>query len=332
MKKVLFSLLLFSIFFVSCNNKSNVGLPPSTGAASELLVIMKNSKWDSALGDSLRMLFSAPQRGLNQAEPMFDLSQINQDEFKGLFEKNRKIIRFNISDSVKTESIGARKNVKSSPQIIVEVNAKTDSAAFVIVKSRFASIVTMLRETEYQRINSAFASTANVSLKEGMAKNFGFFCTMPESFFKAKQTDIFAWYRLEHSKYSQAMLVYVNDFVDSSQFVANNIITTRNNVCKANIPGSVPGSYMSTDTTHFIPIVDTVLFANSIAVETRGLWNVVGDFMGGPFLSYTFLDKTKKKVITLDSYVYYPNKDKRDLLLQLEAIMHSFTYADSQEK
>ncbi len=58
-------------------------------------------------------------------------------------------------------------------------------------------------------------------------------------------------------------------------------------------------------------------------METRGVWNVVGDFMAGPFLSYTVVDERHGRLITLEGYVYAPNKPKRDYLRQMEAILYS---------
>jgi hypothetical protein len=50
---------------------------------------------------------------------------------------------------------------------------------------------------------------------------------------------------------------------------------------------------------------------------------VENDFMGGPFVSYTFVDEKRNRVVTLDGYVYAPNAPKRDLMIQLESIMYS---------
>jgi hypothetical protein len=45
--------------------------------------------------------------------------------------------------------------------------------------------------------------------------------------------------------------------------------------------------------------------------------------MAVPFISYTFPDERSGNLVTLEGYVYYPNHDKRDDLLQLQAILHS---------
>jgi len=310
---------------ISCTHSNKNGLPPSTGPMSEVLVVLPNQNWDGNIGDVLKDLFSSAQNGLNQSEPLFDLMQITNAEFKGLFERYRKILKVFISDTVSRDQVIAKDDVFSAPQIIVEVYAKTEQGAVDLLNSRFSSIVEMFKNVERNRISKAYAQTENLKLRQDMIDQFGFYFIMPESYYNAKQNTGFAWYRLEHSRYSQCLLVYVREFVDSAQFSPNNLVKYRNMVCKENVPGELPASYMSTDTV-FFPEARLVDFADTKAVEMRGLWRTEGDFMGGPFLNYSFLNDAGNQVITLEGYVYYPNEDKRDLLMQLESILYSFQY------
>ena len=72
------------------------------------------------------------------------------------------------------------------------------------------------------------------------------------------------------------------------------------------------------------PIVNYIsTFPTGFAAEMRGMWCLVGDYMAGPFISYTFPDNRTGNLVTLEGYVYYPNHDKRDDLLQLQAILYS---------
>ncbi len=72
-----------------------------------------------------------------------------------------------------------------------------------------------------------------------------------------------------------------------------------------------------------------VNFKDMYAVEIRGLWDVYNDFMGGPFLSYTFVDEIRNKVITIDSYVYAPKGQKRIFMKEMEAILYSFEFVEN---
>jgi hypothetical protein len=72
-------------------------------------------------------------------------------------------------------------------------------------------------------------------------------------------------------------------------------------------------------------------FFTDYAVEMRGLWRVEHDFMGGPFVSYTFVDWRKNQIVTVFGYVYQPNKAKRNLLRQVEAIIYSTRFYDKKQ-
>ena len=57
-------------------------------------------------------------------------------------------------------------------------------------------------------------------------------------------------------------------------------------------------------------------------VEMRGFWDVKGDFMGGPFVSYTTVDQATKRVFTLDCYIYSPKNPKRNYLREVEHLLY----------
>ena len=85
---------------------------------------------------------------------------------------------------------------------------------------------------------------------------------------------------------------------------------------------------MIADDIHAPILSKKINFNGLFAIETRGLWKLEGDFMGGSFVNYTFVDEKRNKVITIDGYVYAPNKPKRDLLIQMESIAHSLKFVD----
>ena len=67
-------------------------------------------------------------------------------------------------------------------------------------------------------------------------------------------------------------------------------------------------------------------FPLDYAIETRGLWKVENDFMGGPFVGYSFLNPQRSEIFTIIGYVYNPNKNKRDLLRQMESMIYSIDF------
>ena len=61
-------------------------------------------------------------------------------------------------------------------------------------------------------------------------------------------------------------------------------------------------------------------------IETRGLWRLFGDFMGGPFVCYSIVSPDGKEVVDLLGYVYCPRFDKRDYMMQVDGICRSIKW------
>ena len=96
---------------------------------------------------------------------------------------------------------------------------------------------------------------------------------------------------------------------------------------KANVPGMFDNTYMITSEA-LKPEVSFIRYRGRQFAETRGLWEVYGDFMGGPFVSHSFYSKDGKDIIVLDGFVYAPKYDKRQYLRQVEAILYSFEWEE----
>ncbi|MDC0972677.1 DUF4837 family protein, partial [bacterium] len=86
--------------------------------------------------------------------------------------------------------------------------------------------------------------------------------------------------------------------------------------------GTYEGSYMSTELM-IPPSIENTEISGMFAIETRGLWRMNGDFMGGPFLSYTIYDEKNDRILTIESLLYGPTAKKRNVVLEMEAMMRS---------
>ena len=64
-------------------------------------------------------------------------------------------------------------------------------------------------------------------------------------------------------------------------------------------------------------------------METRGFWEVEGDYMGGPFVSHSFYSPDGKDIIVMEAFVHAPRYDKRPLLRQVESILYSFEWKNN---
>ena len=95
----------------------------------------------------------------------------------------------------------------------------------------------------------------------------------------------------------------------------------RDSVMKANIPGEREGMYMATDSM-FVDVEDIVV-KGEYAQEARGLWEMEGDMMGGPFVSHARVDRANGRVVVVEAFIYSPDKLKRNLMRQMEASLYT---------
>ena len=118
------------------------------------------------------------------------------------------------------------------------------------------------------------------------------------------------------------LFVYSVPYTEKDAFTLSKIIARRDSIMKKNIPGAYKDSYMTTST--FVdPVYRALSLDGKYVGETRGLWEVKGDVMGGPFVSHTRLDEANQRIITAEVFVYAPESKKRNLVRKAEAALYT---------
>jgi len=318
--------IIFLLFASSCDSKQNVNdKVRSIGNTSEILVVVENEEqWENAIGNVIREYLGRSQYGLNQEEPIFNLAHVQKNSFNDLFKKHRNILIVDIDKNAKKPKIELSEDLWAKPQKIFKVIAPSAQDFKTVFENNAEFLRIKYSQAERERILNVFRTTSPNKITAQIAEKFGLKLTIPRDFYVAKSEPDFMWIRKETEAFSQGIIIFAEPYKDTAQFSTASIIARMNRFQKQFVPGAIDGSYMSTDIEYVPPksgVVDD--FFTDYAVETRGLWKVEGDFMSGPFLSYTFLDNRNNKIVTLMGYVYKPNKEKRDLLRQLEAILYS---------
>ncbi len=322
------SLILVLIVFIgfgfqSCSFNSP-SLPHSKGKTLEMLVITNNKEqWNSNIGDTITNFFGQTILGLPQAEVMYSMVHLPEEAFIKMYQSNRDVFIVDINQDIAMAQIETKKDLWASPQRVVKISAPDNNSFFEIFNKNKEGILELFNKIERERMIKTFRGVEHIGIKNTLVRKFNFSLTLPSAYKIAKQDSNFIWIRKETLEDSQGLLIYTYPYTDADAFELNTIVSLRNQITKKYIPGSVKGSYMQVADSFIPPVSKEINFNNMFTVETRGLWETAGDFMGGPFLSYTLVDESKNRVITLDSYVYAPSKNKRNLLKQLEAIIYS---------
>jgi len=325
-----FMLTVFaSSIFTSCSyEQGNAGKPMSIGSTAEVLVVIQNEEqWENQIGQSIKKYLAADVYGLPQPEPTFKLLHLKMANFSNLFQKQRNIIIVNIDPKVKKPKITVAHDRWAAPQLVFTITAPSPVAFAKVFTAKKDYLIEKYLSSERQRILKVFRSSLDNKIMKAIKKNFSFTLAIPTGFYVAKTKPGFMWIRHEANRYSQGIIIISVPYKDTAQFSRDKILLQIQQFQLHDIPGPSSGSYMTLDRKFLIP-KDTLItdFPTHYATEIRGLWRVAHDFMGGPFVSYTFLDKNTNRITTLFGYVYFPNHNKRDLLLQIESILYSVKF------
>ena len=327
----LFLALIVAFFITACDgNSTSSKKDRSAGGTSEILVVTQNDEqWTGRIGDSIKHYFLDYQYGLPQPEAQNDLAHINISGFSDMFKKHKCILEVEINPSVEKATAETAENLWAAPQRYVKITAPTSTAWVELFDSQKEVYKMWFDKVERDRILSVFRPSVDNDIVNAIAEKMGFTLTVPQGFFIAKNEPNFMWLRKELERSSSCLLIYQTPYLDTAQFSANSLVAMRNMMVQQYIPGPLEGSYMSTETEFVPPLVTYVPdFPAGYAVEMRGMWKVENDFMGGPFVSYTFVDNRTGNLVTVEGYYYEPNQKKRNQLLQLEAILYSLKFVE----
>ena len=328
MKRIIlfFPILLFTILLLYSCDSYKSSAPTSSGKTAEIIVVTNNqTQWDGVIGDSIRAFFGRKYQILPQPEPTFALAHVPVASFKQtkMFKSHHNVLLIDIDEKHTQSGLEAKKNLWSNPQRIVKISAPNDSAFLNLFYENKEAILKIFMESERERLYNLFKAFKDIKVQNEINKHLNLSLEVPGGFYVAKKTPEFIWLRKVTEHNSQGILIYTYDYTDTASFLPRRIISYRDSITKEYIPGTSEGSYMAVSEKYIVPVSKSIDFNDMFAVETRGLWQVEGDFMGGPFVNYTLVDEKSNKVVTLDGYVYAPNAPKRDLLLQVETIIYS---------
>ena len=322
--------VLAALLLTACDEQKKGRMDRSAGGTAEILVVTQNDdQWNGMIGDSIKHFFLDYQYGLPQPEAQNDLAHVNAKGFSDLFKKHKCILEVEIDPSIEKAKAETAEDLWAAPQRYVKITAPNSIAWVELFDTQKATYKRWYDKVERERIMSVFRPSVDNNVVNAIGKKMGFTLTVPQGFFIAKDEPDFMWIRKELERSSACLLIYQTPYLDTAQFNRNSLVAMRNMMLQKYVPGSFEGSYMSTETEFVPPLVKYVPdFPAGYAVEMRGMWKVENDFMGGPFVSYTFADDRTGNLVTVEGYYYEPNQKKRNQLLQLEAILYSLKFIE----
>jgi hypothetical protein len=324
MNKVIWILLILLISLASCNNPKFKNTPVAHGNPGDIVVVINNESWNAEAGDTLRAIFHDYCSGVPLEEHIFDLHQIPKDKFIDQNRLHRNIIFQEINPDVTEATISIIKERYAQKQVFVNVVAPNQAEFVKVLHKHKDGLIKLFLEADRDRWINQLQRHTNKTVSDKLMQKYFISINIPSSYYLDEYREDFAWVSHETRNYSMGILIYSWPISDTTELNREYLIAMRNMVLKENIPGENPGSHMTTETKFDYPSFELSMHKNQQTGILRGLWKVKGDFMGGPFVSYTKIDKPRNRCVTVEGFVYHPNEETRDKIRLLDGVLYTF--------
>jgi len=354
-----FILLLFVGGLTSCNDEvtGTYGAKPiAMGRLNDMVVVADDYLWEGMVGDTFRHYYESAYPIMPNPEPIFDLRHFTTKELKGEVlrkELRTYVILADLSDNESPTAAMVRKDIGEERylralkdgeftttvgkdkwargQVIIYLFGKNETTLTKALKGKFTAVAERVRKHDEEQLLASIYTVKqeNAGAIAAIKKQFGIDMRIPGDYEVAIKNpeDNILWLKRDDNESSSNIVIRAYPYKDKSQLELANAIALRDEYGKQYISGPTDGSYMVTNGED-LPIYDyTYDIAGMYTREYRGIWEMEGDFMGGPFVTYLILDQEAGQLIFVDTFVYAPGKAKRNLVQQLDYVVRHSTKA-----
>ncbi|MDR1402814.1 MAG: DUF4837 family protein [Tannerellaceae bacterium] len=322
---IISSILFFTIIFGSCN--SNPVRARATGFAYEIVVTMDRDLWDSEAGKAVKADLESVIPGLPQPESAFKITYVTPANFNGLLTYVRNILIVKLDNTRYTKvSLTYENDRWTQGQVVLTMTAPDKESLLEYMKANETNRITkFFTNIEMHRAAEQFGKNYSGEVMENVKSRFNIMLNVPTDITYFRNDENFFWASNNATTGRTDMIVYTFPYTDPNTFTEEYLIAKRDSVLKKNLPGVFPDSYMATESRYNISYTPVTLRGKYCGV-LRGQWKMVGDMMGGPFVSHTRLDETNNRVVVVEGFVYAPETNKRNFIRRIEAALYTLRF------
>ncbi|NNC83273.1 MAG: DUF4837 family protein [Flavobacteriales bacterium] len=328
--------LFLSVFLVlasSCDEGEKV-LPAFSGQASEVVIVMKDVHWNGDAGRLMKEMLYTAFPYLPQAEPSFDIIHQTPKDLSYNLRLHRNLIFVDIEDNARNSPTRAvRKESQWSKGQVVYTFHSLDEQGFIEkFKEVGTTVLDDIRRQDRKRHQDYLRKVEHALIGKQLQDEMGLDLLVHQEYKLHTISKDFAWMTRERIQYLsgvghdvvQGIAIYVRPYTSDSIFDPESLMEYRNE----RLADHVISRYDEPMRVEPLipPSYEQVEFGENYAIEGRGLWRMERPIMGGPYVSLTVVDEENARVITVDGYVFAPKFDKRNYLLDVEAIVYSLDF------
>lgn len=316
-----FILLSSALLLDGCD--AQLPLPSVTGKQGELVVVCDKKMWDSPAGDTVFSIFTADVYGLPQPEALFRTVHVAPESFTSIFRTHRNVLILTPTKDGKGR-VEVRRDVWATPQMVVEAHYSDADGLIRLMQQAEQRVKAQLLHAEAERVKVSYSAQLEEGLMPVLADH-RISMAVPKGYRLVKREADMCWMRYDSEKVNQSIIVFTENGTADTAMLPESLMASADRVGRKHVPGPDPETYMSIFREYPPMTTDTELGGQK-AVRQVGLWSVEGAMMGGPFVHYAVKDTERGHTLHLFALVFAPAEEKRNLVLQVDALIQSLAW------
>ncbi len=350
---VLFLFVIFGLTACSSEVRKQLNpVPNSYGPTNQLIVIADKDLWEGSVGDTFRNYFESAYPILPQPEPIFDLKHFTPLDLEkqpirkelrnyvilaDLASNSSPTMRLMQAD-IGTEKLReAREDVNYSTSVGEDKWAKDQLVIYLFsygeaelkrqIERAFPAIKKRVDKANWNKVDATvYLDGENNNAIADMNETMGFDLRVPGEYDIVLNEENTVWMRRENAESSVNLMFHKQPYKDKGQLTKEALKALRDSIGKKYVSSRIPGTFMQVNDID-LPMLSEVRNINgNYAIEARGIWELVNDYMGGPFLSYVTVNPKTNELIFIDGFVHAPGRKKREYMQGLEHIIQTIEF------
>ncbi|AXJ01116.1 protein of unknown function (DUF4837) [Cyclonatronum proteinivorum] len=339
---------LLPVLFLSLAACQGDYRPEAVGAPSEVIVLMDSTHADGPLGDAIRNTFGALIMTMPREEPRFDLifRDLRTNVDMDIVHRHKNVIiagpiddQTNVSTFIRSllgenvrESIRQNqsfnyllRNVWSRNQAVKILSGPDIETLSNRILQNERRLVTELHDIELERWHRyVYRRAEQTDLSRDILETHGWSFRIQHDYRLGVDTlNVLTLRRFLPDNDRWIWVWWEDDFDDFDSIDREWITNKREDINRKYIQGGSEGKFVRTDFNR--PYEQRFMsIAGMEAYESRGIWRMENDLMGGPFINYTMFDQENNRLFMMEFGQFSPRWDQRRFLYQFEAMARTF--------
>lgn len=338
--------IIYLFTVVSCDGDYR---PISIGAVDEVIVVMDSTFHDSQTALAIEDTFGKYLRTLPAPEPTYKLIYkdfSSNDELEEI-QKNKNIIfvspiedetnvgsliRAILSDDVENrvrdgESFAfPLRDRWVRDQWTLLLTSTSDEELAEKIRNSEESLVGNLMNLEFERrTGEIYERGEQVAISDSLWENHGWSIRMQHDYVQTIDLENVAVFRRYLPENNRWIMAWWKDGVEDPGFLGYEWINAkRDSLLEKYLRGERDGSYLTTEYGREVITQQFERDDDLIAYETLGTWTMTNDFMGGPFVNFTYYDPNTSRLFMIEYGQFAPSVSKRRFVRQFRAMGRTF--------